>query len=99
MSGSSDPLLCETYELYADDAVRISRFTLTPGTTTGEHAHEFDYVVAPIRGGIVTVTVDGSASEFELVAKTPYQRSRGITHTLTNHSSETIDFVEIEYLG
>lgn len=98
MSTSNNYPKCETETLYSDDSIRISRFTLASGTTTGSHTHEFDYVVAPIRGGTVTIESDGTLSEFELVAKTPYQRSRGVHHSLTNRTNETIEFVEIEYL-
>jgi quercetin dioxygenase-like cupin family protein len=98
MSPTNEARLCTSDTLYSDEQVRISRFTLAPGTTTGSHTHEFDYVVAPIRGGTVTIESDGNLSEFELVAKNPYQRSRGVHHSLTNRTRETIDFLEIEYL-
>lgn len=98
MSPTDEAPLCHSETLYSDERIRISRFTLAPGTTTGAHTHEFDYVVAPIRGGTVTIESDGNLSEFDLVAKAPYQRSRGTHHSLTNRTRETIEFVEIEYL-
>ncbi len=98
MPPTNESRLCHSETLYSDERIRISRFTLAPGTTTGEHTHEFDYVVAPVEGGTVTIESNGTVSDFDLVAKTPYQRPRGVHHSLTNRTKETIEFVEIEYL-
>ena len=98
MSPTNESRLCHSETLYSDERIRISRVTLASGSTTGSHTHEFDYVVAPIQGGTVTIESDGNLSEFDLVAKTPYQRTRGVHQSLTNRTKETIEFVEIEYL-
>jgi len=84
--------------LFHDSAVRITRHTLLPGCTTGVHTHDHDYVVVPLREGTVLVESSSEVASFTMSRAEPYWRKSGVTHSLTNDSDMTIEFVELEYL-
>jgi beta-alanine degradation protein BauB len=81
-----------------NDQVRVATWTFEEdGAATGEHHHDFDYIVVPITGGRFTVTdADGTVHELEQVAGVPYLRSAGATHDVVNRSGREAVFVEIE---
>lgn len=85
-------------QIFTDEVVRVSRHTLAPGETTGEHHHAFPYVVVPIFGGDVRVDSSSGKDFVTLVDQVPYGRQSGAVHSLTNISLKPIDFVEIEFL-
>ena len=57
-----------------NDEVRVTTWTFgAAGAATGQHRHEFDYVVVPITGGrFEVVDIDGSVREMNQVAGSPY---------------------------
>ena len=78
---------------------RVTRWDFPPGSSTGHHTHQFDYIVVPVTDGVITVTgTDGSAVEAPLSVGGSYARSGGISHNVANLTSEFISFVEIELL-
>ena len=81
-----------------NDDVRITTWTFpVAGDSTGQHRHEFDYVVVPITGGTFVVTsVDGSDREMTQVAASPYLGIAGTVHDVANASPHEAVFVEIE---
>lgn len=93
-----DSPLCTSLVLHEDEGVRVSRYTLAPGETTGVHTHAFDYVVVPLQSGTVTVYSESGSAVFSMKKGAPYSRNGGTTHQLTNESQDVIDFVEIEFL-
>jgi beta-alanine degradation protein BauB len=96
---TDSPRLGTSTILSENDAFRISRHTLKPGETTGEHHHPHDYVVIPLTSSTVTVTSGGEQNEFSMTKAETYSRQAGITHSLTNSGVSTVDFVEIEFLA
>ena len=82
-----------------DGRLRVTRWSFEPGTETGVHTHEFDYVVVPITGGHLTSTPSsGDVIEMHQVAGESYARDKGATHNVRNNSSLFVEFVEIELL-
>ncbi|MDF2443904.1 MAG: beta-alanine degradation protein BauB [Subtercola sp.] len=80
-----------------NERVRITRWTLEPGESTGPHTHELDYVVVPVIGGTQVVTgPDGDVLTREIVTGQAYFREAGATHSVHNGGSETLVFVETE---
>jgi beta-alanine degradation protein BauB len=81
-----------------NDQVRVTTWTFeAAGAATGQHRHEFDYVVVPITGGTFTVTdVDGSIREMDQVAGSPYLGAAGTDHNVVNDTDHAVAFVEIE---
>jgi quercetin dioxygenase-like cupin family protein len=81
-----------------NDQVRVTTVTFgADGATTGQHRHEFDYVVVPITGGSFLVTeTDGSLRELAQVAGSPYLGAAGTAHNVANKAGQEAVFVEIE---
>ena len=61
-----------------DDRLRVTTWTFDgPGSATGHHRHEFDYLVVPVTGGTFEVVeLDGSVREMSQVAGSPYLGKR-----------------------
>lgn len=81
-----------------NDQVRVTTWTFGgAGAATGQHRHEFDYVVVPITGGRFTVTdIDGSVREMDQVAGSPYLGAAGTAHDVVSATDREAVFVEIE---
>ncbi len=81
-----------------NDDVRITTWTFAAtGASTGQHRHEFDYVVVPITGGTFVVTdADGAVREMIQVAASPYLGVAGTAHDVASASPHEAVFVEIE---
>jgi quercetin dioxygenase-like cupin family protein len=80
-----------------DDRVRVTTLTFADGDETGDHRHEFDYLVVPVTGGTFTVVErDGSTRELAQAAGVPYLGRAGTEHNVINASGRDATFVEIE---
>ena len=81
-----------------NDQVRVSTWTFADaGAATGQHRHEFDYVVVPITGGRFTVTdLEGTVRELSQVAGSPYLGTAGTAHDVVSAADQEAVFVEIE---
>ena len=89
--------ICSSETSADDDRVRITTLTFADGDETGDHRHEYDYIVVPITGGVFEVTDrDGAVRRLEQTAGSPYQGREGTDHTVVNRSGLTATFVEIE---
>ena len=76
--------------------VRVTEWRLAPGTATGHHRHEYDYVVVPMTTGVLTIVASAGRSEAPITAGQSYFRKAGVEHDVRNESSREIVFVEIE---
>lgn len=82
-----------------NDDVRVARWTLAPGESTGSHRHEHDYVVVPMAPGRMhVVTSDGTETRSELRPGSSYYRTSGAEHNVSNDGEAVLDFVEVEVL-
>jgi quercetin dioxygenase-like cupin family protein len=80
-----------------DDRVRVNVLTFDDGDETGDHVHEFDYVVVPVTGGtFLVIEANGSTRELVQEAGAPYVGKQGTEHNVINRSGRTATFVEIE---
>jgi beta-alanine degradation protein BauB len=80
-----------------DEHVRVTRWEFGPGTATGPHVHELDYVVVPVTGGTFTVVApDGSTTEMVQEPGCAYVRGAGAEHDVVNVGDEPASFVEVE---
>jgi len=83
-----------------DGVVRVTKWTFPPGSETGAHVHEFDYVVVPITDGELTIeTSDGGSVVAPLTIGASYQRGKGVAHNVANDGDATVAFVEVELLN
>lgn len=80
-----------------NERVRVTRWDFEPGTSTGWHVHEYDYVVVPLTDGPTDVhTPDGAVTQAQLRAGESYTRSAGVEHEVINAGDGWLAFVEIE---
>jgi len=80
-----------------NDRVRVTQWRLAPGTATGHHVHEYDYVIVPVTAGTLTIAADdGSTAEAPLTAGVSYFRQAGVSHNVINAGDEEIVFIEVE---
>jgi len=77
--------------------VRVTRWRLAPGSATGHHIHEMDYVIVPVTAGEMTIVApDGGRSKAYLGAGQSYFRKAGVEHDVLNESASEIIFLEVE---
>jgi quercetin dioxygenase-like cupin family protein len=76
--------------------VRVTEWRLLPGTATGHHRHEHDYVVVPMTDGELTLVTSGGRGSGVLKAGHSYFRKAGVEHDVVNETAREIVFVEIE---
>ncbi|NLS09592.1 cupin domain-containing protein [Nesterenkonia sp. MY13] len=79
-----------------NEKVRVTEWRFPPGTQTGTHTHEMDYVVVPTTTGTLQVHTPEGVSDNVLTAGQSYTRSAGTTHNVVNTSDTECAFVEIE---
>lgn len=86
-----------TVEVVEDgERVRIVRYILAPGASTGWHRHEHDYVIVPYDDMRVRVTSASGVVEAAMHRNKPYHRERGAEHDVTSLEPRTVSFLEIE---
>ena len=77
--------------------VRVTEWRLAPGSATGHHIHEMDYVIVPVTGGEMTIVLPGGErTKAELAAGKSYFRKAGVEHDVLNESAAEIVFLEVE---
>ena len=88
-------------EVQIDTAeVRVTEWRLVPGSATGHHTHEMDYVIVPLTAGEMTIiSPTGERSQAVLGAGKSYFRKAGVQHDVRNESGAEIVFLEIELKG
>jgi hypothetical protein len=80
-----------------NDEVRVTEWRLEPGSATGHHRHEMDYVIVPVTNSDMTIVApDGSRSIAKLQIGKSYFRKAGVEHDVLNETKDTIVFLEVE---
>ena len=79
-----------------NDRVRVTEWRFAPGTETGQHVHEMDYVVVPLISGTLVVSDDDGERDNKITAGVPYYRPSGAKHNVVNRSGKEVAFMEIE---
>jgi beta-alanine degradation protein BauB len=76
--------------------VRVTQWRLPPGSATGHHRHEYDYVVVPMTDGVLTLVSTDGRGQGRLTAGQCYFRKAGVEHDVVNETAAEIVFVEVE---
>jgi quercetin dioxygenase-like cupin family protein len=76
--------------------VRVTEWRLAPGSATGHHRHEMDYVIVPVVAGEMTIVAGGERSKAQLGVGKSYFRKAGVEHDVLNETADEIVFLEIE---
>ncbi len=79
-----------------NDRVRVIEWRFAPGAATGQHRHEYDYVVVPMATGQLRIVTSQGESTAELTAGQAYFRAAGVEHDVVNANAHEFAFVEIE---
>lgn len=82
-----------------NEFTRVTEWRFPPGTQTGMHTHELDYVVVPTLPGRLRVVTEDGEFDNDLVVGASYTRPRGSTHNVINRSDVECAFVEVEMKG
>ena len=91
-------MLAASSEVQIDtQEVRVTEWRLAPGSATGHHIHEMDYVIVPVTAGEMTIVApDGARSKAQLGVGRSYFRKAGVEHDVLNETGSEIVFLEIE---
>jgi len=91
-------MLAAKSEVQVDNAqLRVTEWRLAPGSATGHHIHEMDYVIVPVVAGEMTIVAPGGErSKAQLSAGKSYFRKAGVEHDVLNETATDIVFLEIE---
>ena len=84
--------------LVEDERAIVTKWTLPSGAETGGHTHGLDYLVVYLTDGILTVETNSQIIEAPVSKHAVTSRPAGITHNVSNRSSNTIEFIEIELM-
>jgi quercetin dioxygenase-like cupin family protein len=77
--------------------VRVTEWRLAPGSATGHHIHEMDYVIVPVTTGELTIVAPGGErSKAPIGAGKSYFRKAGVEHDVLNETAAEIVFLEVE---
>src|SRR5262249_4030566 len=81
-----------------NERVRVTEWRFAPGAETGEHIHEFDYVVVPSGNGrLKLVSPKGEEGFADLKLGVSYFRKAGVHHNVINANAYEFACVEIEW--
>ncbi len=81
---------------HEDARTRVTLWRFPPNSQTGWHVHEYDYVIVPVQGGMLTVETAGGRADYPIETGASYARPKGVEHNIINATTAAIAFVEIE---
>ena len=80
-----------------NEKTRVTCWSFKPEEETGQHIHEYDYVVVPMEDGeLKIINKDGSVSISELTRGVSYFREKGVYHNVIKNNNFLYSFIEIE---
>ena len=76
---------------------RVTKWFFEIGEDTGQHTHEYDYIVVPMLDGqLKIVSAEGLTNLSDLSCGISYFKEKGVTHNVINNNNFQYSFVEIE---
>ena len=83
---------------HEDEQIRVSEWRFAPGSATGWHRHDYDYVVVPMTTGRLLIETKPGEEDFyrDLTTGAPYTGPVGVEHDVINDGDKEIVFIEIE---
>src|SRR4029450_8039096 len=95
MNTDQRPLAKPTVQV-ENDRVIVTEWRFPPGSHTGWHRHNHDYVVVPVTTGELHIFDGKTTVPAPLRAGVSYARQIGVEHDVINPNSFEFVFVEIE---
>ena len=79
-----------------NDRTIVREWRFAPGSETGWHIHDHDFIVVPqTKGTLLLQTIDGKSSK-KLTIGSSYFKNAGIEHNAINAEDDEIVLLEIE---
>ena len=76
---------------------RVTEWSFKVGEETGQHIHEYDYVIVPMLDGeLKIINKDGSINISKLKKGECYFRDKGVNHNVINNNNFPYSFIEVE---
>ena len=79
-----------------NERVIVTEWTFAPGAETGQHVHNFDYIVVPLTSGTLRLVEPEGSRNALLTAGVSYTRPAGVNHNVINVNAHEFRFLEIE---
>lgn len=79
-----------------NDRCVITEWRFSPGSHTGWHRHQMDYVVVPMTTGELLIDTGSELVRNPLIAGQAYARQLGVEHDVINDNPFEFVFIEIE---
>ena len=81
-----------------NEKTRVTSWAFEPGEETGQHIHEYDYVVVPMKNGeLKLVDHTGLVYISKLQKGISYYKEKGVNHNVINNNDFAYSFIEIEF--
>ena len=80
-----------------NEKTRVTMWSFEVGDETGQHVHEYDYVIVPMLDGeLKIINEDDSISISKLNKGECYFRNKGVNHNVKNNNDFFYSFIEVE---
>ena len=77
-----------------NDKTRVTEWSFEVGDETGQHVHEYDYVVVPMSDGeLKIINHDGEIAISKLQKGNSYFRQKGVNHNVLNNNNFLVPLV------
>ena len=80
-----------------NERTRVTEWRFAPGAETGQHRHEYDYVVVPMFTGQLRIVSSDGEMLSDLTVGSPYFRQAGAEHNVFSANDFEFAFIEIEF--
>jgi hypothetical protein len=80
-----------------NDRTRVTEWRFAPGAETGQHRHEYDYVIVPMHTAQTRIVSSEGETLADLVVGSPYFRRAGAEHNVFSATDFEFAFMEIEF--
>ena len=79
--------MAKSHIMIDNDRTRVTEWVFEIGEETGQHIHEFDYIVVPMSDGeLKIISEDGSETISKLTKGISYFRNKGTNHNVLNNN-------------
>ena len=80
-----------------NERTRVTEWSFEVGDETGQHVHEYDYVVVPMLDGeLRIIDKDNNETISKLTKGGAYYREKGVKHNVFNNNNFPYSFIEVE---
>ena len=83
--------------LIKNEKVIVTEWSFEVGESTGQHVHQYNYVVIPMQDGeLKIIDKDNKETISKLTKGVAYYRDKGVDHNVFNNNDFPYSFIEVE---